>query len=177
MTIAILGWGSLIWNAKDLNYNNEIGWIDAGPFLPIEFSRISKNRSLTLVISKDGCRVQTLYSLSNEKTINAALENLRKREGTNINNVGYYLKFSREFFPPSFEHKQNILDWIEDKDFDAVIWTDLKENWKDFAKNRIEYLKSLDKEDKTNAKKYIENAPKQIETDIRKEIREQLDWG
>ena len=46
MKIAVLGWGSLIWDPKELDANNE--WNNDGPFLPIEFARISNNGRLTL---------------------------------------------------------------------------------------------------------------------------------
>ena len=53
MKIAILGWGSLLWQPKDLQFDKEIGWSKNGPMLPIEFARISKDGRLTLVITKD----------------------------------------------------------------------------------------------------------------------------
>jgi len=44
MKIAILGWGSLIWDARLLSINTTLfdnGWSSDGPDLPIEFSRVS----------------------------------------------------------------------------------------------------------------------------------------
>ena len=40
MKIAILAWGSLIWQPKELAYNKTFGWQKDGPILPIEFARI-----------------------------------------------------------------------------------------------------------------------------------------
>lgn len=37
--IAIIGWGSLVWDPRDLPI--ESPWHDDGPELPIEFARIS----------------------------------------------------------------------------------------------------------------------------------------
>lgn len=54
MKIAILGWGSLIWNPENLNYYTEFGWSKNEPKLPIEFLRISNNGRLTLVITESG---------------------------------------------------------------------------------------------------------------------------
>ena len=52
MNIAILGWGSLVPDPRGLPIAD--GWHQAGPVLPIEFSRISKDGQragcLTLVI-------------------------------------------------------------------------------------------------------------------------------
>ncbi len=50
MKIAILGWGSLLWQPKDLQFDKGIGWSENGPMLPVEFARISKDGRLTLVI-------------------------------------------------------------------------------------------------------------------------------
>ncbi len=43
MKIAILGWGSLIWDRRDLQIAGD--WQQGGPVLPIEFSRIYPTRS------------------------------------------------------------------------------------------------------------------------------------
>tara|TARA_R110002124_G_C8732034_1_gene496703 strand:+ start:44 stop:577 length:534 start_codon:yes stop_codon:yes gene_type:complete len=176
MKIAILGWGSLIWNPEILNFDKERNWIETGPILPIEFSRISRNGRLTLVITKNGSDVQTLYAYSSEITLDNALQNLRKREGTTLKNIGYYIKSSEQFFPSDFEFKQNILDWINNNDIDAVIWTNLNENWNDKTQNRLEYLETLDKERKELTKEYIQNTPEQIKTTLRKQIEDKLNW-
>ena len=64
MKIAILGWGSLLWQPKDLQFDKEIGWSANGPFLPIEFARISKDGRLTLVITENGTDVKTYFAIS-----------------------------------------------------------------------------------------------------------------
>jgi hypothetical protein len=54
MKIAILGWGSLVWDPASLKEHLEGDgeFIQGGPKLPIEFSRISKDGRLTLVIDE-----------------------------------------------------------------------------------------------------------------------------
>jgi hypothetical protein len=42
MKIAILGWGSLVWDPRELNVADEFNVV--GPTLPIEFCRISGNQ-------------------------------------------------------------------------------------------------------------------------------------
>ena len=71
MKIAILSWGSLLWQPKDLQFNQEIGWSNNGPMLPIEFARISKDGRLTLVITKDvkEVKVPNVVGLTTEKAI------------------------------------------------------------------------------------------------------------
>ena len=86
MTIAIIGWGSLIWDPRDLP--REGIWQDDGPELPIEFSRISVDARLTLVIDPaDGSPVKTRYVLSPRTSLDDAIEDLRSREGTSRNGL------------------------------------------------------------------------------------------
>lgn len=60
MNITILGWGSLIWDQRDLPISGD--WQLGGPALPIEFSRISRDGRLTLVIDEcNGVAVSTSY--------------------------------------------------------------------------------------------------------------------
>ncbi len=49
--IGIIGWGSLIWDPRGLPIKCK--WHKNGPELPIEFSRISQDGRLTLVIDKN----------------------------------------------------------------------------------------------------------------------------
>lgn len=176
MKIAILGWGSLIWQPKELNYNKEFGWEKEGPSLPIEFARISNNSRLTLVITSNGTEVQTLYTLSNYKTTEEAILDLATREGSSRKNIGYYDKAKNEFSDLNFPFKDKIIEWIDLTDFDAVIWTNLKENWQEKTKDRIEYLKSLKGETKNLAEEYIRKTPEQIRTEYRLKIEDELNW-
>lgn len=189
MQIAILGWGSLIWQPKDLKFDVNIGWKENGPVLPIEFARISKDGRLTLVITPNGTDVPTLYSVSSFDSLDLAVLNLKKREGTVKENIGYYDKTKDEFFPPNFpiKEKDNIKNWIQTTDFDAVIWTNLPENWeirneekvviKTINPNdRLEYLQNLKGSESDLAEEYIRNTPKQIATKYRKKIMETLGW-
>ena len=185
-TIAILGWGSLIWQPKELELDKEFGWKEDGPTLPIEFARISKDGRLTLVITENGAKVPVLYALSNHQSVEEAVLNLAVREGSGRSSIGSYDK-TKDKFSHDVIFKQNILDWIKHKDIDAVIWTNLGENWEvknEKGKiirviqpnNRIEYLKELKGNASTLAEEYIRRTPPQIQTHFRKLIEEELNW-
>lgn len=186
MTIAILGWGSLIWNPASLEIekeNQENKWHIEGPVLPIEFSRISFDGRLTLVIdNNNGTHVQTLYSISKFKELDEAVLNLATREDSGINKIGFYNRDSVDFNPPNFPFQQNILDWINKKNIDAVIWTNLSPSFKDKTgkqfnkKNVIGYLNNLTMEVKAKAEEYIRRTPLQIKTKMRSEIENALGW-
>jgi hypothetical protein len=187
LKIAILGWGSLNWNPGDLKYDKALGWQKDGPFLPIEFARISIDGRLTLVITPNGTEVQTLYAISEFDCINDTVLNLVKREGTIIKKIGTYNKHNDEFFPNDFQYKENIKKWINTTDFDAVIWTNLGESWevknekRETIKtikpeNRVDYLKNLIGNSRDTAEKYIRKTPPQIKTKYREIIEIQLEW-
>lgn len=187
MNIAILAWGSLIWQPKDLLFDKEFGWKEDGPILPIEFARISKDGRLTLVITQNGTSVPTFYTASKYKTLDEAILNLAVREGSGRASIGSYDKIKNEFAPNIF-FEEIIRNWINEKDFDAVIWTNLGENWdlknekretinQILPENRIEYLKNLKGNKSALAEEYIRKTPVQIRTKYRIMIEEQLNWN
>lgn len=175
MKIIILGWGSLIWEPKELEFDRKIGWLQNGPILPIEFARISNNKRLTLVITPEGTPVKTLFSISTNEQLNNAVSNLIKREGTVKRHIHSYCKING-FSDDSFLYKENIVNWINKTDYDCVIWTNLPENWKEKTNDRIEYLKGLDINESLLAKEYICRTPIQTKTKYRELIEKELNW-
>lgn len=188
MKIAILGWGSLIWQPKELEYNKTFGWNEDGPILPIEFARISIDGRLTLVITENGTFNKTFYTLANENlTFEDVFENLRIREGKcKRRDIGFY-KAKTDEFHSKFQFEDEIKNWIKNTDFDAVIWTNLGENWNikndkgDIIRQieperRIEYLKELKGHTSAIAEEYIRRTPHQIVTAFRKKIESELNW-
>jgi len=183
MKIVILGWGSLIWNPKTLKHNKTFGWQIDGPILPLEFARISKDGRLTLVITENGTKVQTLYTISCYSTVEDAVLNLKLREGNKRTPVGFYNKRISNSKTKNGVQIEAMKSWLKDKkDFDAVIWTDLGEKWEseEFGlinpNERIEYLKKLTGSKAALAQEYIRKTPAQIDTKYRKLIERDLNW-
>ena len=186
MKIAILGWGSLIWDSRSLKIDGSIGnngWNSNGPYLPIEFARISKNGRLTLVIRNGVKYQQVLYSISLYKNLDEAVLDLSVREECGENKIGKYIKEKNEVTPIDFNYKDKIANWIEqEQDIDAVIWTNLSSFFKDKIGlklsdiNVVNYLTSLSPEAQVKAEEYIRKAPVQINTEIRNAIEEKLSW-
>ena len=167
MNIAILGWGSLIWDRRELSVMGE--WQKDGPVLPIEFSRISNDGRLTLVIDEEnGVPVQTRYAQSGSGSLSQAIENLRKREGSLKNMIGVVSQIINN----SRDGYEIIKAWAEDRNWDAVIWTGLPSNFAHKTQvsftesNGLNYLKKLEGIKKTKAKEYIEQAPEEIDTPL-----------
>src|SRR5260370_27493299 len=79
-SISILGWGYVICNPRGLLLQG--GWAADCPELPIEFSRISSDGRLTLVIDNQvGRKVHTRFAWSVRSDVEEAKCDLRVREG------------------------------------------------------------------------------------------------
>jgi hypothetical protein len=179
MKIAILGWGSLIWDKERswmLPIEND-KWEEGGPKLSIEFSRISYTRcgALTLVIDpRDTPKVPTRFAISTRKKIDDAVCDLRTREGTTVKNIGYVDR-SNGLYRCNEGHLETIsiiMKWAKEKGFDAAVWTDLPSNFKcktgkDFSVyNALEYLHNLIPNAAKKARDYINKAPREVETPL-----------
>src|SRR5713101_3124324 len=88
MRVGLLGWGSLIWDPRKLRLKNT-GWQLADIRLPIEFSRISADGRLTLVIDEEnGTSVPVAFAESSMRRLGNAVRNLRDREGCAVEAIG-----------------------------------------------------------------------------------------
>ena len=181
MKIACLCWGSLFWNPKELKIQKDSDgnniWYEDGPFLPIEFTRISGDDNVTLIIDDKAKPIQVMWALFETNDIDTAREMLRKRERTIIDNIHFAIAEEKV----DDKIKSTIIQWIKTKEIDMAIWTGLSyssktENKRPTAEEIIRHLKNLPEEGKIVAEKYIRKAPKQIQTEYRKRIEEELGW-
>lgn len=173
MKIAVIGWGSLIWD-KDRPFDIRGNWYSSGPILPLEFCRISSKGNIkervTLVIdSKIGTNCKTYWAYMNTNDLNVAKVNLKNREETPIRNIHFISKKDE----PKSEIEKIVIDWFkENQEIDAVIWTGLPSNWYDVRKREFSideleaYLMSK-KGSFEYIKQYFEEAPPQIQTEGR----------
>lgn len=176
MKIACLGWGSLVWNPGDLEIENH-EWVNDGPCLPIEFTRISSNNRVTLIIDIGAAPVQVLWNIMTSTEIEEALESLRAREGSNISSI--HCVTLGEMYTD--EIQQTICAWAKLKKLDAVIWTGLSYsaktgNSRPTFESILSHLSSLTESELQEAKKYVLNAPPQIKTEYRKRLEAELGW-
>ena len=179
MKIVVLGWGSLIWNPRNLKIDRN--WHTDGPYLPVEFARISQDGRLTLVLFPNIDNTRVLWTFMKVTGLKEAIENLRKREKTPPQKIGFVdvtTGESRCNVIPDITNE--IREWAKTKNIDAIIWTDLCSNFKEKTSkeftddNVIEYLKTCKVKEK--AKEYIQKTHPQIKTKMRKVIEERLGW-
>jgi hypothetical protein len=184
MKIAFLGWGSLIRDPQDLRIKGK--WQNDGPFLPIEFMRLSSGGRITLVIYPTAEEVQTLWVYADFEDLDDAIENLRAREVTLTERIGFAtIPDCTSRCWGDLEILERILEWGKKKGLDAVVWTGLRENSEKFKENTgmemnedniIKYLKSLKGENLEKAREYIQKTPDQINTKLRQRIHKELSW-
>ena len=189
MKIAVLGWGSLIWNPKRnsgaLNLADD-KWFSDGPELPVEFARISRDKRLTLVLFPSGEKVPVLWAMMALNNLEEAIDNLRKVEGIpaySKDRIGYVnLQSGGQRSSVVADIADEIRRWGYMKKVEAVIWVDLppkfeEETGTEFTEdNVISYLNNLANHSKKKAEEYIIRAPKQIRTRFRSAIEKRLGW-
>jgi len=176
--IACLGWGSLIWDPRELPIRRY--WFDDGPLAQIEFTRKSSDERITLVIDSKAEPVRLLWAQMLPMTLQGAKEALRDREG--LREVkGWEAKikgWSATEKAPSLI--PGLADWARAHEIEAVVWTSLSPKFDDKDRPTIEdvvaHLKSLNGTMRENAERYIRRAPLQIDTEYRRRIEAELGW-
>lgn len=189
MKIAVLAWGSLIWEPRSLQTTT--GFVPIGPELLIEFSRVSRDKRLTLVIDEAiGAPCRTCVAQIAHADLNTAKNNLKEREGMDhVNGVGFVDlttntvgKRAKERHPVAVEA---IRSWASATGHDAVIWTALASNFHEPEKAgkpftvdaAMEYLDGLDKQELAAALHYIWNAPPEVQTPVRDAVASRWPQG
>lgn len=186
--IAILAWGSLLWDDDPAltPFNEQRGeWqYDDGPELPLEFSRISlktRKGALTLVIDPaHGARCQVAYSLSKRQSVEAAIDDLAKREGANSRFIGSWQVSSAECATNKSAEYLRIQEWARAKNLLAVVWTALESNFEEErrtpfnAQNAVGYLRTLSQAGRLKAKEYVERAPSFVKVPTRAALLAEL---
>jgi len=181
MRITVIGWGSLIWDPRGLP--REGMWEKGGPVLPIEFSRVSEDCRLTLVIDDaNGNECTTQYVRSPRADLDDAIRDLQLREGTGKKWIGFvdivHGKTSCSMFPEQIDVSGQIHRWCAKTEFDAAVWTALRSNFNDEKKKAfsvnaaVDHLQDLPQTARINAFKYIQNAPARIDTPLRRRLLE-----
>jgi hypothetical protein len=178
---AVLAWGSLVWDPRDLQ--TAVEFAPNGPLLPIEFCRVSADGRLTLAIDETFGDVCTTYSAPSVlESLDAAIENLRRREGTEARNIGFVEPASgRQSDLAMQRHPQAVATidaWAASMGYDTAIWTALASNFNEPGKGgepfsvtaALRYLETLEGQDSAafgQALTYIRNAPSEVQTPVR----------
>jgi hypothetical protein len=174
--VAILGWGSLLWEGgADFDQQHD-PWHYDGPTLKLEFSRISQTRlgALTLVIDDEhGTSTTVAWCVSKRASLEDVICDLRCREGTTVANIGRLTVTPGSQKPSAGEPEHPILAWARLKKVDAVVWTALRSNFTETTKQPfsvdsvVSYVKTLKPDAKAKAAEYVWCAPDFVQTPVR----------
>jgi hypothetical protein len=128
MKIAVICWGSILWDQGSLKTSGQ--WKKDGPPLPLEFCRISSPRKpkerVTLVINEESAPTSTYWNYMEASDLKSARNNLRDREGAVTDDIHIFTRGQN----PLSRVAQIIESWLElHPEVDVVIWTGVESNW------------------------------------------------
>ncbi len=185
MRIAIIGYGSLIWDLDTLEEHVRGNWhLGAGPELPVEFSRVSPKRQfgLVLVLDNEAERASLTNVIESRKDrVELAAEDLAVRERAPVERIGIATRDGQKS-SRSDKHADFIISWLQRVDYDAAVWTDLQGNFQEhtgmqFSHNAgLKYLKSLNEASLFEAWRYITHAPDHTWTPFRQHLSDDPWW-
>ena len=186
--VAVLSWGALAWDPGDLPLvcddpeHPESAWLEGGPEVPIEFSRVAVDCRLIPVIDPvHGVPCATLYARSRRNDRELAIQDLMKAEhATNPKRIGFIdNKENKHRALTYMQMADPIKAWAKEHDVDCVIWAELPSNFsnhtgRDFSlEAAVKYLGELPKFLVEQAKEYVDRAPKSIDTPLRRKLAEE----
>lgn len=178
--IAILGWGSLLWESGSEFDRWHDEWRFDGPVIKIEFSRVSSSRlnALTLVVDLEhGVETQVAWCLSRRRDPEDAVADLRSREGTTMRNIGRVLLGSNPI--PDEQPAKDIAAWARAQKLDGVVWTQLASNFESEVKQpfsvaeAVAHIRRLPPASKAKAAEYVWRAPEFVRTPVRTALQKE----
>jgi hypothetical protein len=177
--IACLGWGSLVWDPRDLPIHRR--WFEDGPLVRAEFLRESQDKRITLVLHQDAPLVRSLWALMPVPSLAEAREKLALREGikdTRIaQDIGSWSQGS-----PEVPVIAGLAIWAAARGIGHVVWTDLPPKFAGTAgrvptaDEVVQHLAGLKGPTRDVAERYIRRTPRQVDTDYRRAIEARLGW-
>ncbi len=185
-SIAILGYGSLIWDLDDLAPKVRGPWyMAAGPDLPLEFSRVSPKRRQSLVVvidtaAGDACPTHVIESI--RETVTDAAHDLAARERTDLAHIGWVDVAAGTAFSNREGIADRVHEWCVAQGMRGAVWTDLDGNFEtatgaSFTIARgIAYLKTLEGDSLAAALEYINGAPIETDTPLRRALNADPWW-
>ncbi|MEM7508159.1 MAG: hypothetical protein AAF415_15600 [Pseudomonadota bacterium] len=184
--VAVIGWGSLIWDLDDLAPHVDGAWrMRSGPQLKMEFTRVSPKRKMGLAVCIDpdhGQECQTHVIESSRTDCTEAVRDLAARERTEIGNIGALCRRTGIRKGSDTRVVAEIEAWCRQGGWQCAVWTDIGPNFETatgapFTVLRaVAYLKGLEGESLDEAVRYIEKAPVETDTPLRRALAADPWW-
>lgn len=177
-TIACLGWGSLVWDPRELAIQRQ--WFNDGPLIKVEFARQSQDGRITLVLTENTNPVRSLWAAMDASDLASAKSVLRKREGIPEKNEEKHIG-AWSVGQPSPSLISGLAEWASAHGVAHVIWTNLPPKFDGEEKapssdQVVQYLAGLVGAQREVAERYVRFTPTQIDTTYRRHIEAELQW-
>lgn len=181
MRIACLAWGSLVWDPRTLPHSRP--FLEDGPELPIEFSRVSLDGRVTLVIDSNAPLLRTFWAPLEVDGLEAAVDALGRREKIGPNRwVDWVGRHSLGDPEPSNGRFSGIDGWLAARGLDAVVWTALPSRTPKGTlavpslEELLTHLENLSGDALVRAEQYVRRTPRSVRTPHRSRFESQLGW-
>ena len=181
MKIACLAWGSLVWDPRTLPRAGSFR--DDGVRLPIEFSRVSLDGRVTLIIDPTAPQIRSLWAPLAVDSLDAAIEQLGRREGIVPDRWSDWVGRHALGEPvPEGPHFRDLDSWLGERSLDAVVWTALPgrqpggEETLPTLETLLAHLGSLSGEALSRAERYVRRTPRVVQTPRRARFEAELGW-
>jgi hypothetical protein len=184
----VLGFGSLIWDLEILTPHVKLPWhMSRGPALPMEFSRVSPKRLMGLAVVLDpenGSDCLTHAVASGRDDVHAVAEDLRRRErASDIKFIGAVCVRTDFVRAHHSRISETVRRWCGDVNAAGAVWTDLPGNFSEHTGNPFSlgaartYLQTLRGDSLREAVRYIDNAPVETDTPLRRMLAADPWWA
>ena len=151
--------------------------------LPIEFSRVSVDGRVTLVIDPSAPPLRSFWAPLATPEFDAAIEALGRREKIESSRWDDWV--GRHAFgdpAPESTFLAGLDDWLESRSLDAVVWTALpsRSPTGDLVvppfSTLLAHLESLSAEPRRRAEQYVRRTPRAVRTPHRARFEATLGW-
>ena len=180
MQIAVIAWGSLLWQPAPLKLAS--GWHPGGPLLPLEFVRNSEDTAeLALAVCESAALCPTYWAYLDTSDVPSARANLREREKIDPARpdwIGTVPAADVALSPVA----ARIEAWRIARRIDAVVWTALparsrgREGRVPGAQEVLDWVASRSGAERAKVEEYVRRTPAHIDTRYRRLIEAALGW-
>ncbi len=177
--IACLGWGSLVWDPRELPIHRE--WFADGPLIRTDYLRQSRDNRMTLVLHDVAPLVRSCWALMTVGGLADARSRLGLREGISTSRLNQDIGVWSQGDPEN-SCIAGLSSWAAARGVAHVVWTALPPKFNGEVgrvptlDEVVQHLGALTGPERDLAEQYVRRTPRQIDTAYRRAIEARLGW-